>query len=357
MEIIFHNVNVILPNGEIFASGDKSRIGKIHEAGRKAALEKKRVNIYPEDANLFKGVAPGINQPIIVDDEVQLVLGVTGNPNEIVRYAELAFLTAELLINQAISNDNSNRMTILQDLEFASIVFDPENNPIDAQKEKYLSSYLTLPKFIYLIVLEKKTEYQEVAYEIVSQIKKLPFASDIIILSSNIFMILNESLSDFEHQQEVIIKASLAYKIHIKVGQFQKISLNVHNFSILASIVRSGVKFLNKVFIEKEENYFLTFNLDDVSYLLNVFLNNSLDFELFNSLKLLVYSSSQANKLVETIKTYIEENQEVSKTAERLQIHRNTVQKRFESIKSLCGLDPTKFKDLMILYMLLCVDK
>lgn len=42
MEIIFHNVNVILPNGEIFASGDKSRVGKIHEAGRKAALEKKQ---------------------------------------------------------------------------------------------------------------------------------------------------------------------------------------------------------------------------------------------------------------------------------------------------------------------------
>ena len=356
MEIIFHNVNVILPNGEIFASGDKSRVGKIHEAGRKAALEKKRVNIFPEDANLFKGVAPGINQPIIVDGEVQLVLGVTGNPNEIVRYAELAFLTAELLINQAISNDNSNRRDILKDLEFASIVFDPDNNPVDEQTKKYLSSYLTLPKFIYLIVLEKKTEYQKAAYEIVSQIKKLPFDSDVIILSPNIFMILNGSLSDFEHQQEIIAKSSLANKIHIKAGQFQKISLNIHDFSLLASLVRSGIKFLNEVSI-KQEDYFLTFNLDDVSYLLNVFLNKSLDFELFNSLKLLIYSSSQADKLADTIKTYIEENQEVSRTAERLQSQRNTVQKRFESIKSLCGLDPANFKDLMILYMLLCVDK
>ena len=357
MEIIFHNVNVILPSGEIFASGDKSRIGKIHEAGRKAALDKKRVNIYPQDANLFKGVAPGINQPIIVDGEVQLVLGVTGNPNEIVRYAELAFLTAELLINQAISNENSNRRMILKDLEFSSFVFDPENRPIDEQTEKHLSSYLTLPKFIYLVVLEKKAEYQEVVYEIVSQIRKLPVASDIIILSPNIFMILNDSLNDFEHQQEVLKKASLTYKTHIKVGQYIKISLNIRDFNLLASLIRSGIKILNEGLIEQEDTYFSVFNLDNASYLLDVLFANSGDFELFNSLKLLIYSSSQADTLVDTIKTYIEENQEVSKTAECLQIHRNTVQKRFESIKSLCGLDPTNFKDLMILYRLLCFDK
>lgn len=121
-------------------------------------------------------------------------------------------------------------------------------------------------------------------------------------------MILNESLNDFEHQQEVLRRASLAHKMHIKAGQFQKISLNIDDFNLLASLVRSGIKFLNEVQAEQEEQYFLTFNLDDVSYLLNVFLNSSADFELFTSLKLLIYSSSQADKLVDTIKTYIEEN-------------------------------------------------
>lgn len=170
-------------------------------------------------------------------------------------------------------------------------------------------------------------------------------------------MILNDSLSVFEYQQEVLKKTGLVHKMHIKVGQFQKISLNICDFNLLASLVRSGIKFLNEFQFEQEDIYFLIFNLDDASYLLNVFFKSSSDFELFNSLKLLIYSSSQADKLADTIKTYIKENQEVSKTAERLQIHRNTVQKRFESIKSLCGLDPANFKDLMILYMLLCVDK
>ncbi len=244
MEIIFHNVNVILPNGEIFASGDKSRIGKIHEAGRKAALDKKRVNIYPQNANLFKGVAPGINQPIIIDGEVQLVIGVTGNPNEIVRYAELAFLTAELLITQAISNENSNRKSSLKDLEFATLVFDPKTNPIDENKEKELENYIKLPRYAYLVVIEKDRNYQDIVYEAITQIRKLPNQSEIIVITTNTLIILNENKLSFSQEKIILQEISKTNKIKILVGKYDKISANINQYGSLLPLIGSGIKVL-----------------------------------------------------------------------------------------------------------------
>ncbi len=57
----------------------------------------KRITIYNEnEARAYSNVAPGINHPIVVADKVELVIGVSGDPVVIQRYAELAILTAEL---------------------------------------------------------------------------------------------------------------------------------------------------------------------------------------------------------------------------------------------------------------------
>lgn len=352
MKIIFHNVNVILPNGIIFASGDKSRIGKIHEAGRKAALEKKRINIFPEDANLFKGVAPGINQPIIVDDQVQLVLGVTGNPNEISRYAELAFLTAELLINQALTNESDNCKSSIRDVEFSSLILDPDaEKTIDAKKEAELASFITLPKYLYLVAIEKTNNFHEVVLDTIQKIKKLSSSSDLIVLTPNVFVVLNESLNTFSKQQELLSSISTKNNICIHIGRFENIGRNLSSFRLLVALLRFGIKVITSKRNDVLADNLYIKDLDAPSYLSSYVLNKLPCEDLFNSIHSIFEKSNQGDKLIETVKTYIDEDQEVSRTAEVLGIHRNTIQKRFEAIKQLSGLDPTKFKDLMLLYM------
>lgn len=354
MKIIFHNVNVILPNGIIFASGDKSRIGKIHEAGRKAALEKKRINIYPEDANLFKGVAPGINQPIIVDDQVQLVLGVTGNPNEISRYAELAFLTAELLINQALTNESNNCKSSIRDIEFSSLILDPSaSKNIDSKKEAELASFITLPKYLYLVAVEKVENFHEVFLDLIQKLKKIASSSDLIVLTPNIFVVLNESLNTFSKQQELLSSISSDNNIRINIGRFENIGRNLTSFRLLVSLLRFGIKVITSSHGETVTDNLFIKDLDDPSYLSSYVLNELPNTDLFDSIRSVFDFSSQGDKLIETVKTYIDEDQEVSRTAEVLGIHRNTIQKRFEAVKQISGLDPTKFKDLMLLHMAL----
>lgn len=81
-------------NGIVSANSMKSPGGNTH---------RKRICINnAAEAARFHNVHPGINHPIIYDDRVVMVVGISGDPAAISRYAELAVLTAELLVRQAI---------------------------------------------------------------------------------------------------------------------------------------------------------------------------------------------------------------------------------------------------------------
>ena len=362
MKIIFHNVNVILPDGVIFASGDKSRIGTIHEAGRQAALERKRVNIYPDGANLFKGVAPGINQPIIIDGQVQMVLGVTGNPNEISRYAELAFLTAELLINQALANENQTCKSVIRDIEFSYLLTksDRTDNSAAGNYENDLSAYVSLPAFLYLVQATGKGQLSSIVFDLIQSIKKLSDKSEIIVVKPNLFIILNDLVSSFEKQLDVIKNAVSGKDVLINIGCFDGLGNNISSVKLLLTYVNYGIEELNSVISSDSappgttghENVVIK-DLYSSEHLSSFLLRTFPKSKLYNSIKALFDVSLQGAKLIETIMVFVAENQEVSRTAERLGVHRNTIQKRFEMIKQLTCLDPARFKDLMILYVAL----
>lgn len=119
MAIIHHNVNVIDHHGQIIASGERHRIGEQHEVAREVIRTGKRICINnAAEAARFHNVHPGINHPIIYDDRVVMVVGISGDPAAISRYAELAVLTAELLVRRAIEMRETNWRQRLRDTLF-----------------------------------------------------------------------------------------------------------------------------------------------------------------------------------------------------------------------------------------------
>lgn len=56
---------------------------------------------------------------------------------------------------------------------------------------------------------------------------------------------------------------------------------------------------------------------------------------------------NKADGLLETLQVYFEMNASVTKTAEKLFIHRNTLQYRFRQIKDLTGFDIHNVNDLV----------
>ena len=53
------------------------------------------------------------------------------------------------------------------------------------------------------------------------------------------------------------------------------------------------------------------------------------------------------------LSVYFEEGQSLAKTAERLFLHKNTLQYKLDGISRKCGLNPRKFQDAVLLYLAL----
>lgn len=101
MKIIKHSVNVMDEYGVIIGSGDPARLNCRHEGAILAINENRIVEIDHSTAQQLRGVKAGINLPIIFQNNVIGVVGISGELTDIQQYGELVKMTAELIIEQA----------------------------------------------------------------------------------------------------------------------------------------------------------------------------------------------------------------------------------------------------------------
>lgn len=117
-----HNINVISPSGVILASGDKMRVENIHDGALYVAQTKKTLIINEENIALFPNTKPGINMPIMYQDEVVGVIGITGESEEMLEIANLVQLTTEMMTHQAIVESKSEWQRKNNDYIFEALV-------------------------------------------------------------------------------------------------------------------------------------------------------------------------------------------------------------------------------------------
>lgn len=101
MQIIDSNVNVMDARGRIIGSGDRERIGELHEGALLALSQARVVDIDEAVAKHLHGVRPGVNLPMRIDGEIVGVIGLTGEPESLRHYGELVCMTAEMMLEQA----------------------------------------------------------------------------------------------------------------------------------------------------------------------------------------------------------------------------------------------------------------
>ena len=100
MAILPYNVNVMDSQGLILGSGEPERINTRHEGAQLVLANGRVVEIDAQTATCLKGVQPGINLPLLLDDRLVGVLGLTGEPEKLRTYAQLVRMTAEMLVGQ-----------------------------------------------------------------------------------------------------------------------------------------------------------------------------------------------------------------------------------------------------------------
>lgn len=102
-----HNVNVMDPAGLIIASRDATRIGTLHAGARQAAESGAAVVIRAGDDP--RAGLPGVNLPFELDGKMVGVVGLTGDPDDVMPVAEVAVLTIRLLLEREMEMDAAAR--------------------------------------------------------------------------------------------------------------------------------------------------------------------------------------------------------------------------------------------------------
>lgn len=364
MKIINCNVNIMNNHGEIIGSGDTQRIGELHEGAVLAISQGRVVTIDNPTAKKLKGVKPGVNFPLKLKKEIVGVIGVTGEPAQIIQFAELVSMTAEMIMEQALSfNQQSQENRLKEEFILSVIQSDKTLSNINEWSRK-LNIDLSLAYVAVIIEIESGQLGIQTAMEELQQIRnELETLTKLVAIKSlTEIVILLPALNKFNRWDFSEHKTKLEKLVsHTKLlSQFAiKISLGKYFYQGNDTIARSYQTAKTALEIGKKRlpecrNYYYQ---DLILPVLLDGLNQDWQAEeLLSPLNKL--KASDTNGLLQnTLETWFFNNLHNSNTAKNLFIHRNTLEYRLNNIAKLTGLDLSKFDDRVLLYIALQLDK
>lgn len=338
-DVCSHDINFIDSDGIIFASTNRNRIGDFHEIGLKVMKTGEILEVNTDDS--FLGTQKGVNIPFIYNNEITAVIGISGDPEEVRKYAYLAQKITNLLLREhELELHEHNKKTQMSHV-IRSIIFHEHLNP------DYLRSFLEK----YNISLH--TNYRTVTVRLDSRYN-LSNLSMIEHYIYRAFELTGSFLYTFIYPNEYILL--------LEEEKFQK---NLHIFEKLGEkqspIIKIGIGN-----IEPLSRQYISYESAKIA-ISSLFLNESI--AVFDSLDLeiLLGNISTNNKrlfLEKTLaklsdkeqlilKTYFSLNMSLKEAADKLFLHKNTLQYQLDKIWRNTGYNPREFKDAAVLYVAL----
>lgn len=357
MKVVNHNINIMNEQGIIVASGDKSRIGTIHEGAIIALKRKSEFIIDEKQSEKLKGVFPGINLVIEFKNRVVGVIGVTGEPEEVSQYGRLIKTTAEMMIEQEHIIRGLEWNSRIKEEMMLAFIYNKQDSftLLEGYAKKSGISYDT-PTNVFIVELNFKETTEKSGVDISNRVIRLlegTFkgslaasinAKTVVLLHKHLTS--NNTATDYKEKlREVNEKIYDQIGINVKIST-GKISDNLYEVHKSFEIAKETLSFGKKVF--PSENVYVF----DVLKSEMLFSPNSAKWkidELENTYKL-IEANDKNGELRETLEVLIEENGELNNVSSKLFIHRNTLSYRLNKIHKLTNKNPRKYTDLFWLY-------
>lgn len=333
------NVNFIDCSGTIFASTDEARIGTFHEIGQQAAQSGSVIEVRENDR--FTGTQEGVNLPVYHNHKMIAVIGISGNPDEVRKYAKLAERITRLLIREK-ELDAFNRSEAEKKSYVIRALIEQEDIHPEYLRENLSKWNISEKKNWQLLRLKlNETESLSFSPSLDSSIQKLLLKLDCQLFT---FVYPDEYLavmdSEVFHRQRTLL-TDFAQKytdsLCIAVGN----PVLIHNLSDSAFSAEIALKSL-----PSGKNYAEAAGLDLELILASV---NSRNKKVFLEKTL----SKLSQEDLELLRIYFSCDMSLKKTCEETFLHKNTIQYRLNQIHRKCGYNPREFQDAVRLYLAL----
>lgn len=327
-ELIEQQVIVTDQHGLIIASTDPSRLHSIHEGATLAMETRRELQMTEEMTGKLHGVRPGMVLPIVVTDIPIGVIGITGKPAEIEKYAKLVRKVAELFVTEFISRQERERG--FRDLEL--LISDLFTTDMDEKTivERSKLSGLEVASFSRVAVIETNkafdfTDVEKLLHSqgIHPQLKLARWGvGKLIMLIPEIEEIqLRTKLVEFEQ----LVKRVTSDSISIGVGAAKSYTLLKESFREAERAAVVSKNWSRIVFEDELKLELLYHSLpSDVK----------VEFR-----KRTIEPLLENEELVQTLTVWLKNTGSLQDIADELHIHKNTLKYRIEKIEDLLNLN------------------
>ncbi|GAA0323047.1 sugar diacid recognition domain-containing protein [Oceanobacillus sp. FSL W7-1293] len=339
------NVNIMDMNGEIIAALDETRLHTVHEGAVEVLSSGETLSIYPEQGDSWQGSEPGINLPIVFQDTIIGVIGVTGNPDEMEDIGELVKMTTELMIDQEFITSQLEWKQRTKEMVIDQLLKSNASHKTIQQGLEMLKIELTPPFMAFVIQIDTLTiQKQELIQKIERLFGKRPAIAGFINLNQ-LFIAVSE-MEEIEAVRKVEALQALFHKLGITFRIANSLAFHeLKHFYQAYSDCELALK------ISEPEIEVISFSQIEVRallYQLDQTLRERFSRRILNGL-----DETQAM----TLKAFFANDLNIQKTADALFLHRNTLLYRINSITRETGYNPKIFNDSLILQVALWIHE
>lgn len=354
-EAIHKDLNIMNQNGLIIASTNPTRIGQLHQ-GALELLHQKLPYLVIYQENAARGVQQGVNLPIVLNGETIGVIGITGAPEEVSVFGDIIKRMTEVMVEGMQTQEQLELLEQATGSFLESWLF-AENPDWDALlvRGKLLGLDITQPYAVALIDLPHTTSAEPSdtpedvqTRQLLRLLRQQQFLFTIqtctVIQDQLLILLPGTSRSAVERclfQLLQNIEAKTAHQVHggASISNGQPIDLRrCYQEARIAAITaqRQGA---DRILFYDEAS--LEFIVTSIPGQIRTDLQSRI---------LTQCGNLELRDISELIQLYFAENGDLQACADRLFIHRNTVQYRIEQIKKKTGYDLRYPRDACLLY-------
>ena len=381
INIIGKNINIMNEKGYIIGTGDRNRLNQYHEGAALVIKSKKKLFIYPENKKNLIGVKPGINLPIEDNKQIIGVVGITGNPDEVGPFGEVIKMTVEMMLQQEVllkevALEKQAKENFIHDLISGRIGNDDD---LFIARGQIVGYDITLSRVAILINIYRFEKTAQSSLKKFSGLKEgeiylQRIKNDVLRTLRDLFINQPQDIVSYIGGDRFIVlktiniydKPEIIREKSVVNGQkIKNTILTQRKFQASIGIgeYHSGIRGMMRSYKEACRAMEIGSKMGDkkgihhIAYLGISRLFSEISLETRNDFISYIYKDNTNKKLkpifLETLQAFFENNMNVTDTAKKIYVHRNTLLYRLEKIKKYTGLDPQKFDHALQLYIAL----
>lgn len=338
-----HDINFIDTNGMIFASTNAARVGSFHEIGKTVVTQGKTIQVNADTS--FSGTQKGVNIPVSYHGEIVAAIGISGEPSQVVGYAQLACKITRLLLweNELESQISTRKQSLNYVLQALTRGNELNHNFLVSVMRWYNVEETDLYRVVLIRLgsLYNPSDQPTLEPEIYrcfratgSDLYTFIFPNEYLLcLPQDQLMSFRRMAAQLVRDYGDILRIGVGTPIDfVRLGR----SYSEAQIAIRSLLAQKGFA----VFDDLDLDILLTAVSDSGKRLFMEKVGGSID--------------EQDRRL---LSTYFENDLSLKRTAEALFMHKNTVQYQLDRVQRRYGYNPREFRDAVMLYLRLQLQR